>query len=196
MQQVVEQRCALAAPVLFGAQTSLLTYHDIATNNIDVLRSDNGGATYAQVARAIPLGDYKEANNELGNLVIDHRNLPGGARNFYAYQSFVAPSSSSGSHNNEAFLGVSADGGQTWTDQPIPCSTASPNTDLDHNFPNVSVDPAGNIWYAWSDDHNIRTAKSSNHGKTWTCSAPVSTNTAQAIFPWLAACIEGGAGRC
>src|SRR6476646_9557285 len=50
----------------FGADTSLLTYHDITTNNIDVLRSDNGGSTYTQISRAIPFGDYKEANNELG----------------------------------------------------------------------------------------------------------------------------------
>jgi hypothetical protein len=175
----------------FGAQTSLLSYHDIASNDIDVLRSDNGGQLYTQIAQVIPETDYKAQTNELGNLVIDHRNLPAGAGNFYAYQAFVAPSSSSGSNNNEAFLGVSADGGHTWADQPIPCSTESPTTDLDHNFPNVSVDRAGNIWYAWSNDHNIYTAKSTDHGKTWSCSAPVSTNTAQAIFPWLAATNKG-----
>jgi hypothetical protein len=175
----------------FGAQTSLLAYHDIATNDIDVLRSDNGGQLYTQTAQVIPETDYKAASNELGNLVIDHRNLPAGAGNFYAYQAFVAPSSSSGTNNNEAFLGVSADGGHTWTDDPIPCSTAPATTDLNHNFPNVSVDPAGNIWYAWSDDKSIRTAESTNHGRTWTCSAPVSTNTAQAIFPWLAATSHG-----
>ena len=175
----------------FGAQTSLLTYHDIATNDIDVLRSDNGGQLYTQVAQVIPPTDYKAMNNELGNLVIDHRNLPSGAGNFYAYQSFVAPSTSSGTHNNEAFLGVSVDGGHTWSDRPIACSTAPAATDLNHNFPNVSVDPAGNIWYAWSDDASIRTAESTNHGKTWTCSKPVSTNTAQAIFPWLAATSHG-----
>ncbi len=33
----VDEREWIAA---FGAHTSLLTYHDIATNNIDVLRSD------------------------------------------------------------------------------------------------------------------------------------------------------------
>src|SRR5436305_12360304 len=37
----------------------------------------------------------------------------------------------------------------------------------------------------------IRTAESINHGKTWTCSKPISTNTAQAIFPWLAATSHG-----
>jgi hypothetical protein len=175
----------------FGAQTSLLTYHDIATNDIDVLRSDNGGQTYTEISQVIPETDYKASSNELGNLVIDHRNLPSGSGNFYAYQAFVAPSSSSGSNNNEAFLGVSADGGHTWTDQPIPCSTESDTTDLNHNFPNVSVDPAGNLWYAWSNDHTIYTAKSTNRGQSWTCSRPVSTNTAQAIFPWLAATSKG-----
>jgi hypothetical protein len=175
----------------FGAQTSLLTYHDIATNDIDVLRSDNGGQTYTEISQVIPETDYKASTNEIGNIVIDHRNLPAGAGNFYAYQAFVAPSSSSGSNNNEAFLGVSADGGHTWTDEPIPCSTESSTTDLNHNFPNVSVDRAGTLWYAWSNDHNIYTAKSINHGKTWTCSPAVSTNTAQAIFPWLAATNKG-----
>jgi hypothetical protein len=175
----------------FGAQTSLLTYHDIATNNIDVLRSDDGGMLYTQVARAIPVGDYKESSNELGNLVIDHRNLPDQTGDFYAYQSFVAPSKSGGSHNNEAFLAVSADGGHTWTDRPVPCSVAPATSDLNHNFPNISVDPAGNVWYAWSNDRSITTAKSSDHGGTWTCSRSVSTGSAQAIFPWLAATSAG-----
>jgi hypothetical protein len=175
----------------FGADTSLLTYHDIATNDIDVLRSDNDGALYQQVAQVIPETDYKAQSNELGNLVIDHRNLPDSSGDFYAYQAFVAPSASSGSHNNEAFLGVSADGGHTWSDNPIPCSTAAAGTDLNHNFPNVSVDPAGNIWYAWSDDQKIYTAESTDHGKTWTCSGAVSSTTAQAIFPWLVATSGG-----
>jgi hypothetical protein len=174
----------------FGASTSLLTFHDIATNNIDVLRSDNSGGSYSEISQVIPATDYKAGSNELGNIVIDHNNVPS-AGNFYAYQAFVAPSSSSGSHNNEAFLGVSADGGHTWTDRPITCSTASSGTDLNHNFPNVSVAPNGTIWYAWSDDHNIYTASSTDHGQTWTCSPAVSTNTAQAIFPWLAATAGG-----
>jgi hypothetical protein len=175
----------------FGAETSLLTFHAIATNSIEVLRSDNGGQIYTHVGTAIPVGDYKEETNELGNLVIDHRNLPDQLGDFYAYQSFVAPSKKGGTHNNEAFLAVSADGGHSWTDRPIPCSVASATTDLDHNFPNVSVDPTGNIWYAWSDDHSITTAESTDHGQTWTCSGAVSTGSAQAIFPWLAATSAG-----
>src|SRR5438270_354186 len=177
----------------YGADTSLLTFHDVATNDIDVLRSTNGGSTYTQVSEAIPETDYKAGNNELGNIVIDHRNASPVAGGFWAYQSFVAPSSDPGllgsAAFNEAFVAVSNDGGSTWSDQPVPCSTS--NTDLDHNFPNVSVDPAGNIWTAWSDDTNVYTAVSRDHGATWTCSPKVSTNTAQAIFPWLVATSNG-----
>jgi hypothetical protein len=175
----------------FGAETSLLTFHEIATNNIEVLRSDNGGKTYTRISSAIPIGDYREASNELGNIVIDHRNLPDATGDFYAYQAFVAPSQEGGSHNNEAFLAVSADGGHTWADRPIPCSAASSSTDLNHNFPNVSVSPAGTVWYAWSDNQSIRTAVSSDHGQTWRCSKAVSTGSAQAVFPWLAATSGG-----
>jgi hypothetical protein len=174
----------------FGAETSLLSFHQVATNNIEILRSEDGGTTYTKVATAIPLGDYKESSNELGNLVIDHRNLPASG-GFYAYQSFVAPSKEGGEANNEAFLAVSSDGGTTWTDQPIPCSTAAASTNLDHNFPNVSIAPNGDVWYAWSDDHTITTAVSRDHGTSWECSKPVSKGAARAIFPWLVATSKG-----
>ena len=175
----------------FGAETSLLSFHQVATNNIEILRSDDGGSVYTKVATAIPTGDYKEAGNELGNLVIDHRNLPDTTGDFYAYQAFVAPSEEGGEANNEAFLAVSSDGGKTWIDQPIPCSTAAASTALDHNFPNVSVAPNGEVWYAWSDDHTITTAVSKDHGSTWECSKPVSSTSARAIFPWLVATSKG-----
>jgi len=176
----------------FGAGTSLLTFHDIATSEIDVLRSDDGGVAYVQKSRAIPVTDYKAMNNELGNLAIDRRNTTGATSGqFWAYQSFVAPSTAAGSHFNEAFLAVSNDGGGTWTDRPIPCSTAGAGTDLDHNFPNVSVAPDGTVWYAWSDDTHVFTASSADHGASWTCSAAVSTNTTNGIFPWLAATSSG-----
>jgi hypothetical protein len=98
---------------------------------------------------------------------------------------------SGGASTNEAFVATSADGGHSWTDHPIPCSTAGASTALDHNFPNVSVDPSGTVWMAWSDDHNIFTAHSSDHGSTWACSGAVSTGTPQSIFPWLAATSGG-----
>src|SRR5947209_7335621 len=57
-----------------GPATALLTYHDVSTNNIDVLRSDDGGSSFVQASRAIPDSDYKAGANELGNIVIDHNN--------------------------------------------------------------------------------------------------------------------------
>jgi hypothetical protein len=172
-----------------GSSTALLSYHDIPTDNIDILRSDDGGTTFVQTTRAIPDTDYKAQDNELGNLVIDHRNVPAGGE-FWAYQSFVAPRSSGDSNLDEAFVAVSSDGGHTFTDQPVPCSYTK-GKDLDHNFPNVSVAPDGRLWYAWSDDTSVKTAVSSDHGKTWKCSGNVATGLKRGIFPWLAATSAG-----
>lgn len=181
----------------YGADTSLLSFHDVASNNIDILRSDSDGGPYTQISQAIPASDFKVSNNQHGNLVIDHRNTAGTVANsagktpFWAFQSFVAPSTSSGSSQNEAYLAVSNDGGYTWVDRPVSCSTGSSQTSLAHNFPDVSVDPSGNLWMAWSNDTNVVTAVSNDHGATWSCSGPVSTNSAQAIFPWLVATSSG-----
>jgi len=174
-----------------GPSTALLTYHDVATDNIDVLRSDDGGQTFVQTSRVIPDSDYKSGFNQHGNIVIDHDNTAGAAPGqFWAYQSFVAPSDPNGSTMNEAFLGVSNDGGATWTDKPIPCTTSFGSNGLDHNFPNVSVAPNGTLFYAVSNDKAVYVAMSSDHGNTWTCSGPVSS-TSQAIFPWIVATSAG-----
>jgi hypothetical protein len=177
----------------YGASTSLLSFHDIATQNIDVLRSDNGGSTYTETSRVIPETDYKAQDNELGNLVIDHNHpTPGG---FRAYQAFVAPSKAPAQTdtsvtNDAAFLGVSSDGGQTWKDRPVPCLTKYGKSGLSHNFPNVSVAPDGTLYYAVSNNRAIYVAKSGDHGSHWTCSGAISSN-ARAIFPWVVATSHG-----
>jgi len=174
-----------------GPSTALLTYHDIATDNIDVLRSDDGGQTFVQESRVIPDSDYKSGFNQHGNIVIDHNNTAGAASGqFWAYQSFVAPSDPNGSTLNEAFLGVSNDGGATWTDKPIPCTTSFGSNGLDHNFPNVSVAPNGTLFYTVSNDKAVYVAMSTDHGDSWTCSGPVSSSS-QAIFPWIVATSAG-----
>jgi hypothetical protein len=184
----------------YGANTSLLTYHDVATNNINVLRSDDGGATYTQIARAIPATDYKALLNQHGNLAIDRRTTAGAAAGqFWAYQSFVAPSTKPSLLSflpvvgtatlNEAFMSVSKDGGHTWSVRPIPCSVSAHS--LSNQFPNVSVAPDGTVWSSWSDGQNVFTAVSRDHGSSWSCSPAVSTNTAQAIFPWMVATSAG-----
>jgi hypothetical protein len=175
----------------YGPSTALLTYHDVATGNIDVLRSDDGGQTFVQTSRAIDDTDPNSGYNQLGNIVIDHVNTAGAAAGqFWAYQSYVAPSDPSGTTMDEAYLAVSDDGGTTWADKPIPCSTQFGANGLDHNFPNVSVAPNGTLFYAVSNDKAVYVAMSSDHGDTWTCSGPVS-GTSQAIFPWIVATSAG-----
>jgi hypothetical protein len=183
----------------YGANTSLLSYHDLSSN-IDVLRSDNGGLSYAEVAQAIPATDYRATANQIGSLVIDHRNTagtsaaPGGLPSFWAYQAFVAPSSSNLTTKNELFIAVSSNGGFAWSLQPVGCSTSAYG--LDHVFPSLSVGPTGILWAAWSDDASVYTATSADHGATWTCSAAVSTTTSpqqngKAIEPTIVATSAG-----
>lgn len=176
----------------YGPDTSLLSYHDIVTDNINVLKSTDGGQIYTQIARVIPDTDYKAQNNELGNLVIDHNHPTAGG--FWAYQAFVAPSAApapgGSAPYNEAFLGVSNDGGSTWTDKPIPCTEKFGANGLNHNFPNVAVAPSGTLFYTVSNDKNIYVAMSTDHGNTWTCSAAIS-GVSQAIFPWVVATSAG-----
>jgi hypothetical protein len=195
----------------YGAATSLLSFHDITTNDIDVLRSDSSGTGYTEISQAIPETDYKASNNEIGKLVVDRQTTSGvtagpqGQAGFWAFQAFVAPSKAPATPlttatNNEAWLAVSHDGGYTWSDQPVPCSVTSSSTanGLDHQFPIVSVAPNGSLWMTWSDDRNVFTASSpapaANNGQTsWTCSGPVSTTTSsgQAIEPWIVATSSG-----
>jgi hypothetical protein len=173
----------------YGPATALLSYTDVATGNIDVLRSDDGGQSFVEQSQAIT--DPNQAgNDQIGNLVVDHRNpstKPGG---FWAYQSYVAGSSPDSQTLDEAFLAVSDDGGATWTDRPIPCTRAFGQNGLDHNFPNVSVGPDGTLFYTVSNDKAVYVAMSSDHGATWTCSPPVSS-TSKAIFPWIVATSAG-----
>jgi hypothetical protein len=180
----------------YGASTSLLTYHDILSNNIDVLRSDTGGGPYVQTATAIPSTDYKASNNELGNIAIDH-NIKTAGGGFYAYQSFVAPSKDPGPTGlvssapyNEAFAAVSSDGGHTFADRPIPCSTTSGGS-LNHQFPNVSVAPNGSLVETWSNDSKVFAARSADHGRTWTCTGSLSNGLKQAVEPWVVASATG-----
>jgi hypothetical protein len=171
----------------YGDSTALLSYTDIVTGNIDVLRSDDGGQSFIEQSQAI---NDNSTSSQIGNLVIDHRNAspkPGG---FWAYQSYVAQSSPDSKNLDEAFLAVSQDGGASWVDQPIPCTKAFGANGLDHNFPNVSVAPDGTLFYTVSNDKAVYVAMSKDHGTTWTCSSPVSS-TSKAIFPWIVATSAG-----
>jgi len=173
-----------------GASKVCISYHDVATFNIDVNCSLNAGTTFTQLGDAIDTSHaFLIDNNEIGNLAID-------PASHTVYQVFSGIDSVSdavaGAGYHDVWIGVSTDGGQTFTDHKVygnPDSSVS----YGHQFVNVSIDQAGNLYAVFSDDHNLWYAYSSSHGQTW--SAPVKVNqapSATAIMPWS---VAGDAGK-
>ncbi|GAC1540059.1 MAG: hypothetical protein NVS3B12_26700 [Acidimicrobiales bacterium] len=94
--------------------------------------------------------------------------------------------------HHAVWVGVSTDGGQTFTDHPVYVNR-DPTADYGHQFVNVSLDRAGNAYALYSDNHNLFYSYSTDKGKTW--SKPVQVNkgpSATAIMPWS---VAGDAGK-
>jgi hypothetical protein len=88
-------------------------------------------------------------------------------------------------------MAVSTDGGQTFTDHQV--YAGPPTSSYDHNFTNVSVDRAGNVYAVYSDNHRVYMSYSTDHGVSWHGPYTVSQSPANtAIYPWSTA---GDAGR-
>ncbi len=177
-----------------GANKVCISYHDIVTSNIDVDCSYNAGATFTQLGDAIDTSHaYLIDNNEIGNLAVDP-----GSHTIYQVFSGVANAAESvtstvgGAGYHAVWVGVSTDGGKTFTDHPV---YVNPNTSVSygHQFVNISLDKAGNLYAVFSDDHNLYYSYSTTHGQTW--SKPVRVNSgssATAIMPWS---VAGDAGK-
>ncbi|HEY0491855.1 MAG TPA: hypothetical protein VGD57_00115 [Candidatus Dormibacteraeota bacterium] len=166
--------------------------------------SYDAGATFSQLSDAInPLNIDSRLGFKIGNLTIDrHSDLRDPARLndilYATYSGGTAGDVTNPSANNHVvWMAVSRDGGRTFNDYQVynnPDSTA----DYGHQFTNVSVDAAGNVYSFFSDDHNLYFMFSSDHGQTWHGNldgTPILVNkppSNTAIFPWSAA---GGAGK-
>src|SRR5438034_749343 len=178
-----------------GADKVCVSYHAIsATNDIFVTCSLNGGTTFTQTGNAFDpahVAFLAGFNNVIGNLAID-------PRNHVVYQVFSSVASAAElaqctifCHVHTVWVAVSTDGGLTFTDTIV---YNNPNTNLDygHQFINVSVDIAGNVYAVYSDNHNIFYSFSKTLGQTW--SGPFQINKGQsktAIFPWSSAGSDG-----
>lgn len=170
-----------------GSNKVCISYHDIATDNIIVNCSTNAGQTFTQVGQSFDTNHlFLTDNNEIGNLMID-------PKNHYVYQTFSGIANAGevscttcGTH--VVYMAVSTDGGKTFTDNVV---YANPDTTVSygHQFVNVSLDKAGNVYSVYSDNHNLFYSYSTDHGTTW--SAPVQVNadpaSATAIMPWAVA---------
>ncbi len=177
-----------------GASKVCISYHDVATFNIDVNCSFNAGTTFTQLGDAIDANHlFLINNNQIGNLMID-------PSNHYIYQTFDGIHDASEITCGEAgtcayhtvWMAVSTDGGKTFTDYMV---YNGPNNQVsyNHNFTNVSIDKAGNVYSVFSDNHNVYYSFSTNHGVTWSPITQVNTGVAMksgaatAIYPWSAA---------
>jgi hypothetical protein len=174
-----------------GASKVCISYHDLVTFNINVDCSFDAGATFTQ--HAVPGAiDAEHAfllqNNQIGNLAID-------AASHVIYQPLTGIAGwhefACGFANicryHVLWMAVSTDGGKKFKDYPVYVGP-SDQVGLNHMFPNVTIDRAGNVYVLWSDDHNVYYSRSTNRGRTW--SRPVRVNgppARTAIFPWAVA---------
>ena len=174
-----------------------ISYHD-APQGITVGCSPNAGLTFTQFASALDANHaFQISENEIGNLAID-------PVSHIIYQTYSAITTAAetacapqlgvvaGTCNyHGVYMAVSTDGGQTFTDYPV---YINPNATVGygHQFVNVSVDRAGNVYSVYTDDHHVYYSYSTDHGKTWSLPALVTTTSGTQIFPWATA---GDAGK-
>src|SRR2546430_2504867 len=190
------------------AKTGYLAYHDIGTFNIDVQRSNDGGATYANgLGEAIDAATFPAAGaptlastaNLAAQIKIDHSNCSSRGN---LYQLFVAPNDAlennvRGAPMRSAYVGVSIDAklgmpAFMFTDYKV--YTGPVGARNNNIFPALAVDQFGFLYSVWSDNRNIFFTSSSDHGKTWTPARVVNQGATVGkanVFPWVAADANG-----
>ena len=171
-----------------GTSKVCISYHDVATFNIDVNCSYNAGLTFTQLGDAIDANHaFLINNNQIGNQMID-------PNSHIIYQTFdgihdaseVACGEAGTCGYHTVWMAVSTDGGKTFTDYVV--YNGPTNASYNHNFTNVSIDNAGNVYSVFSNNHNVYYSYSTNHGKTWSSLVQVNSSPANtAIFPWSVA---------
>jgi hypothetical protein len=175
-----------------GANKVCISYHAYATtNNLIVNCSYNAGTSFLQTANAFDANHLWNAlyNNQIGNLAID-------PNNHVIYQVFSSIASQSEAtctscSTHAVWIAVSIDGGVSFTDYPV---YINPNTAVGygHQFVNVNVDQAGNVYLVYTDDHNIYYSFSTSFGQTWSGPYQISkTPSNTAIMPWSSALGNG-----
>jgi hypothetical protein len=179
-----------------GASKVCISYHDMETFNVNVDCSDDAGATFTQHALAGAI-DAAHAflleNNQIGNLVID----PASHVVYQVIAGIADPTEAACGlvftcKYRAVWMAVSTDGGRTFVDYPVYVGP-SQQVGYNHQFPNVAVDRAGNVYVAFSDDRGVFYSYSTDHGRTWSRPVQISRGPAKtAIFPWI---VAGDAGR-
>jgi hypothetical protein len=194
--------------------TVYISYHDLATFNIEVQRSNNGGLTYtAGLGEAIDAATLPAAGNitptasanVAAQIKVDH-NTSSCPSIGNLYVAFVAPDSATENAATgplrSVYVGVSTDAGLdaptfTFTDHKVftsPAGSSGAVNGGNNIFPALAVDNFGYVYTVWSDNQNIFLSSSSDLGDTWT--SPVRVNMdgtvgKSNVFPWVAADANG-----
>jgi hypothetical protein len=197
-----------------------MTVHDVATDNIQISVSTDGGYTYVSnnpAISAVP-GTCGETapdsclgaatmDNHFGNIVVN-------PTTHMLYTVYVAPANAaenaaaqSGSNLNEHVVYVAVGdpcatvactpggvpGPITWTDYPV--YSAPTGTDLAHIFPSIGIDAGGTVYVTFSDTLKISLMRSitPDTGAGWTVPVTVkgSDTAHSSMFPWV---VGGRAG--
>jgi hypothetical protein len=180
-----------------GASKVCISYHN-APQGITVGCSPNAGTTFTQFASAIDANHaFQIGENSIGNLAID----PSSHVIYQTYSAITTAAETACAPQlgvvegtcdyHGVYMAVSTDGGATFTDHPVyinPDQTVG----YGHQFVNVSVDSAGNVYSVYTDDHHVYYSFSTNHGITWNGPFLVSSTNGTQIFPWSTA---GDAGK-
>jgi hypothetical protein len=180
-----------------GASKVCISYHD-APQGITVGCSQDAGTTFTQFASALDANHaFQISENSIGNLAID-------PVSHIVYQTYSAITTAAettcapqlgvvaGTCNyHGVYMAVSTDGGASFTDYPVYVNP-DPTVGYGHQFVNVSVDAAGNVYSVYTDDHHVSYSFSTDHGRTWTGPFLVSSTSGTQIFPWSTA---GDAGK-
>ena len=174
-----------------GANKICVSYHALSlTEDIRVDCSTNAGLAFTTTTSAFdalhaPI--FLALNNKIGTLTVDpHTHIFYQAFSSVADTSEIAPCAT-GCNFHTVWIGVSLDGGNTFKDY-IVYDDKTHQSDFGHSFVQISVDNGGNLYAAYSDDHNMFYSFSRNFGQSWT--GPFQVNKAPAntaIFPWSAA---------
>jgi hypothetical protein len=85
---------------------------------------------------------------------------------------------------------VSTDGAKSFSDKPV--MDGAPDM-FQNIFVVADVDDAGNLYLAWTDQHNVTLAVSADKGGSWRFLTVISGNGTR-VLPWVAAGDEGRAG--
>jgi hypothetical protein len=192
------------------ASTVYLSYHDVATFNINVNRSIDGGQTYqAGLGEAIdpttlPAAGGIPATNTgsvHGSIRVDRSSCPSRGN---LYQIFVAPDTAAenitGQPPRTVYVGVSTDvklGLPVFTFKDHKVFTGAPGANFAQIFPALAIDALGNLYAVWSDNSNIFYSFSTDLGNTWKPGIRLNaggTIGKANVFPWIDADANGHIG--